>query len=215
VEPTGYIEKSDRVPSYWEKLCTQWAKMIQRYCRDTNCQDPPYLHNERANVGFIAAAAWAVGKIALEEYHSRRLSGGTASRARPDLWISRGGDSDLFEAKILKFGFPDNIGDAKSLLLEATEKVLSVKEPYPDPYNRRFALLVCAIGVRVRPTELLLPPAERCIAGLQSLAVDSIAWTIPRGMRRTPPDPGQRLRWEYPGAAILLRRVDRRRTRYA
>lgn len=205
--PCGYHEWSNRVPAYWPKLYKRWKAMIHKYCLATDYEDLPYHHIERSNVGFVAAAAWGVGKIALEEYHTTRVARRKTKSGRADLWISGGHDSDIFEAKILEFAAHGNLTHAKSLLGAASRQVRGVREPYEDPYKRRFALLFCTLSVRVCPGDDLLPPALDCIAALERIACDAIFWTIPPGLRGKHPHPGSRLRWEHPGAAVLIRQI--------
>jgi hypothetical protein len=73
-------------------------------CRDYNAQadgDSCFYHSERAQIGFLSAAAWLSGCVAIEEWYAQKTTGdGTRGRGRGDLWIRLGDFRLHIEAKL-------------------------------------------------------------------------------------------------------------------
>lgn len=129
----GYSPVPDH--PHWEVLLVEWMAMMQKY--HLVSKDLPYWHNERANVGILAAAAWRCGYVALEEYAEMKRNKKSETDAdeerdrlgRIDLWIGRPGDTDgeQIEAKLrwinisklstikskLQAGLKDAVDDAR------------------------------------------------------------------------------------------------------
>jgi hypothetical protein len=84
----------------WVDVFVHWRDMLEAYSHAAG--DQGWTWNERPQVGFLAAAVWRAGGVALTEYgvtkqaladRRRRCSG------RGDLWAQVGGASHLIEAK--------------------------------------------------------------------------------------------------------------------
>ena len=74
-----------------ERLLLQWQKVLAKAtARMKPYPDLPYWYNERANVGYVAQAASALGWAVLEEYTVDRGKGKQKAPGRADLWT---GDS--------------------------------------------------------------------------------------------------------------------------
>ena len=58
----------------WGKLQVTWQERVIKYCEDV-LDDSPWAYTERANVGMLAAAAWQLGGVALEEFQHPRSEG--------------------------------------------------------------------------------------------------------------------------------------------
>lgn len=71
----------------FEPLFEKWKELMVEYVRRCN-DDLPYWHDERTNVGFLAAAVWQSGGIAIEEYwvERRRQRKGKYKKGWCDLW---------------------------------------------------------------------------------------------------------------------------------
>ena len=88
----------------WRRLLQAWQASLSDYVRIAQGGDMgadlPYWYNERANVGFLVAAAWRLGGAAIEEYTVDKPRQGTKGRA--DLWlrVPRLGLECRFEAKV-------------------------------------------------------------------------------------------------------------------
>ena len=90
-------------------LFKEWTAVVLDYCQSQNYRDNPWWYNERATLSTLAAAAWRIGWVALEEFSTtkrakvpaRKTEREAASRGRCDLFIGRPRDGDQFaiEAK--------------------------------------------------------------------------------------------------------------------
>lgn len=83
-------------------LLKEWRKILARYTSQAD-MDLPYWHSERANVGFLAAAVWKSGGVAIEEYWTEREKKGKKPvKGWVDLWgkMKKGREFSL-EAKQL------------------------------------------------------------------------------------------------------------------
>ncbi len=89
----------------WEQLLGEWGAVLDRYMaqgQDMNAWvrqqggDLPYWHEkETTDLGFLAAAVWRLGGVALQEYEVTRLS----NKGAADLWFKLQGLSCQIEAK--------------------------------------------------------------------------------------------------------------------
>jgi len=59
-------------PGTWQRLLFHWCAVLNRYFEWEGEDDLPHWHNERAQIGFLAAAVWRMGGVALEEYCTDR-----------------------------------------------------------------------------------------------------------------------------------------------
>ena len=81
-----------------ERLLRGWTDVCWDYKRRVG--DLPWQHKERAQVGFLAAAAWRLKGAALEEWMADKFSHDGARRnGRGDLWIQLGARAWHIEAK--------------------------------------------------------------------------------------------------------------------
>jgi len=82
-------------------LFQKMKPIIERYINHTD-GDLPFFYNERANVGLLAAAAWAAGAACIEEYRTNKSHSSDIKKkvyGRGDLYISFGEEVLLIEAK--------------------------------------------------------------------------------------------------------------------
>jgi len=56
----------------WRLLVKRWADILNKYLKRENEEDIPQWHIERSHTGFLAAAVWTMGGVALEEYAVER-----------------------------------------------------------------------------------------------------------------------------------------------
>ena len=88
---------TDRLPRL-RPILEQWIRSIRRY--HTQMEDDHAWHyHERAQVGFLAAAAWLAGGVALEEWRSDKRAGVSSRKGRCDLYVYRKPFAGHFEAK--------------------------------------------------------------------------------------------------------------------
>ena len=77
----------------WSQVCTDYRTRVDG--------DLPWHYKERAQIGFLAAAAWRLKGAALEEWHTEKLSEGKSRKGRGDLWVQVSGGAWHIEAKLV------------------------------------------------------------------------------------------------------------------
>ena len=79
-------------------LLRAWADVCADYQRIVG--DLPWYYHERAQIGFLAAAAWRLGGVALEEWRTDKIShDGPSRNGRGDLWVQLKSGAWHIEAK--------------------------------------------------------------------------------------------------------------------
>lgn len=66
----------------------QWIVAVRRYNEQMEI-DHAWNYHERAHIGFLAAAAWLAGGVALEEWRTKKTSSKLAREGRCDLYVYR------------------------------------------------------------------------------------------------------------------------------
>lgn len=117
----------------WRSLLFHWRAVLNCYLEWEQDDDLPHWHNERAQVGFLAAAAWRMGGVALEEYRTDRADNKTTDVAkktpgRCDLYISVENLHCVIESKIewLTTYSPENAGQVEKKIRTAREQLSSL-----------------------------------------------------------------------------------------
>jgi hypothetical protein len=94
---------------FWMALAGKWESVLDSYIRKSYIneelhEDLPYWHSEKASTGFLAAAAWMSGAIAIEEFYTKRFDENTqkTSEGHCDLWVKYKDFSFSAEAKQLR-----------------------------------------------------------------------------------------------------------------
>ncbi len=182
-----------------------WNTLIGKYCQ-TQPNDLPYWYNERATLSMVAAAAWASGGIALEEYSSPKRAGprGDVGNGRADLWIRVGSLELGLEAKqawptivgaqrqdCVRGAMAEAVRDARCLPYSAAPQRAGVVFAVPDVAPKHFdAFAALEVVHQIRKTPH-----------------DFAAWWF-----SPPPWPRSPITsYRYPGVVLLGRFVSRRR----
>jgi len=66
----------------------RWFECIDRYNTVRGDNDTPYWHDEKANVGLLAAAAWMAEMVTLQQTQSRKQAEEGERNGRTDLMIA-------------------------------------------------------------------------------------------------------------------------------
>jgi hypothetical protein len=163
----------------FEPVGRKWLDIPRRY-RVGSGGDSMWDYHERAQTGFMAAAVWLAGGVALEEWRTdKKAYGGNSRHGRGDLWLCHKRLSMHVEAKYL------SIKLGRTAKSAARAVVLKLREASRDACH-----VPCARDER-RAGMLFVAPwfpqtsalvARRClvewlkqIQGLEALA---IAWTF-------------------------------------
>ncbi|MEQ1795340.1 MAG: hypothetical protein ABL970_14245 [Nitrospira sp.] len=101
-----YKSAGKRVPesAAWMCLVDHWRAVLNKYLSRIEEDDLPQWYNERSHTGFLAAAVWRMGGIALEEFSTSREHGNKSgvaelSSGQCDLYFSVENLNCLVEAK--------------------------------------------------------------------------------------------------------------------
>jgi hypothetical protein len=105
-----YINKDSEINNIeiFAPIIKNWRMVIDRYIKIHGNEDNPYWWNERANIGLLAAAAYATeGFCSLEEYQYEKGKSEeeqsvtkTVYAGRNDLYIANKDNEFYFEAKV-------------------------------------------------------------------------------------------------------------------
>jgi hypothetical protein len=200
-----YIKTSDALSSL-KPVLRKWAELVVRYPNAFAGEGACYWHNERANIGILAAAAWqAEGEkwVALEEYGTQKRHG----VGRCDLYIA-------------------NIANAKKTVSFAVEAKLAwqnigrrVRAPYQavsEKWGQAWAdtgelhrdeakhrILACFVVPRFPASEEGSVNVEEWRKGLvRNFPTDALAWAFPESSASLTSSRDNRI---YPGVCLLLR----------
>lgn len=216
--PDEALDRSGKLQKL-EPLLWSFVETVETYCRET--AQPPYWFNERASVSLMAAAAWRIGWIAIEEYVTRKVlaersdvNSPTDRHGRCDLFArSPAGTRFAFEAKHVA-GTPEKLRESLIVSLKAAREDASML--FATEADARVAL---AFAVPIFPVEMLDRPGAidaeiRKVVGAaeQGSLADAgkpliggprrstYAYTFPPGMRTTKGPAGK---FVWPGVMVI------------
>jgi hypothetical protein len=199
--------KSGAIP-HLRPVLQAWLDLQQRYVARSQYSDAAWIYGERASLSMLAAAAWAAGGIALEEFSTdkKRSSEGssvpvdTSAYGRCDLYIRMKSREYLIEAKP---SWPALRGDARSRVAKALSAATKdVKRNSTYKGARRLGAVLIAPHVTTEYVEDSSRLVRTFVEDLQSIERCVAAWFFPRATRRFEVTGDGR---SYPGAAVLIR----------
>ncbi len=88
----------------WLSLLDHWCAVLNQYLDGMEGDDLPQWYNERSHTGFLTAAVWRMGGIAVEEFstfreHNNSRNGEESSLGQCDLYFSLENLDCVVEAK--------------------------------------------------------------------------------------------------------------------
>ena len=108
--------------SIYEPLFRRWIDVQRRYAVQCEYDDFAHNYSERPQVGFVAAAVWLAGGVALEEWKTQKNGGEDACTGRCDLWFNLPGKGSYHaEAKHarLRIGHDSALENATKMMRKA------------------------------------------------------------------------------------------------
>lgn len=213
---SDFIIKNKRNFGHWATTLEEWTLAIDRYCRVTEGTDNPYWYNERANIGILAGAAWRSGKIALEEFQTKKIEvteDGTSEETpkkeksgRCDLWICDDKKSEHIEAKLK---WVNLLSENKRTFVEGCLDNAVSDACRISGIEELSGLGIAFIPVYVKATKVNeASPIEDAIHNsifeFSKIKCDIIAWSFPHQFRSYV---GERYGNHMPGVFMLIRRV--------
>lgn len=180
----------------------KWAWVINEYC-ESHSKDAPYYYSERSNVGLLAAAAWACGFGALEEYPCDRVWDDNESRGRSDLYLYDRQNGASVEAKQCWLGREGDAESVNVLLAEANRQVNANPEQI-----QRLALVFATphISADGLTEKALADFIEHAKTVVHESEAHLIGWVFPesKGLKFKAEDAyGKRRAW--PGVLVAIR----------
>lgn len=130
---------------HWASLFEKWLEGIDRYISLTE-GDVPYWYRERANVSFLAGAAWQCGWVAMQEFETEKQKPKGRNKAwkgRCDLFICSEDRADFVEAKYKWISLNSRT------LMEKLDKVL--EDAVSDAHDSKCRQDISAVGVAFIP----------------------------------------------------------------
>jgi hypothetical protein len=150
----------------------------QQYIDDSPKKDFPYWYSERPQVGFLAAAVWKCGGIALEEYGTNKTE--DDKRGRGDLFIKIGGKGFDCEAKRLwlRFSRSEDSEDLVGKILKDKNDGLKQAEINVKDHSSNGGLALCFVTPAIKgqtPEKDHYELLEKVIRSLKN-KVDAMVW---------------------------------------
>lgn len=179
----GYKVKQKRGMSHWSELMKHWILAIERYTKITGGIDAPYIYNERANTGVLAAAAWMAGWIALEEYQSEKAIGDAIlANGRVDLYLATQDTEEILEAKFrwICMGSNNLAGQVDETMSSAVEDARSSRADSELQALAAGFFPVYKSDQRVDDCDTLI---DETIAEFGRLRFDVMGWCFPAETR--------------------------------
>lgn len=196
----------------WEKLVKAWGVVLDRYLQQERESDIPYWNTERSLTGFLAAAVWISGGVALEEYATDRHEENhddqraTVSKGRCDLYIHL---EDLDCAIEAKQDWPsdsseENINRIRQQLKEADGQLDTLPK---DEDQASIGMAICwAVPILASDTQNEDVVLRQLAKSLKESADIVAIYHVPREERESladkdPDNDGRR----YPGVILVGR----------
>lgn len=199
----GYVVCEDERLRPLEMALGQFIQNLETYARICGWDDLPHFYNERATVGFMAAACWQTGLISIEEYATQKGQGLGERKGRCDLWASNHELSWGFEAKQR---FP-TVGTHDQTLIDALDAAKEDAEANNDA-DLNIGLTFFTPSV---PEDASREQVEELLRRMLKLAVQEkchgAAWWFPEKLMRHPSpqrsNPSETRLW--PGLLAVLK----------
>jgi hypothetical protein len=187
----------------------QWRKVLAAYAQAVP-GDLPWWYNETAAVGFLAAATWRAGGVAIVDFDNKRQSTERkrAIRGRCDLYLKHRESAFYAEAKQVFHWLDDTpdhsyaSDDIRRRLDEAAAQVSGLK---CDEDASLFALVFASPRLEVKHRDQLRPLLKHWVAAMRKVECTRRIEHIEHNASSTlTPDEDGLL---YPGTVLFVREV--------
>lgn len=171
------FEDAPGVPGF-KPVLRQWRKAIGRYNSQMG-DDFAWHYHERACIGFLAAAAWLAGGVALEEWREDKHAGAERRKGRCDLYLYSA-PCDLFiEAKHLWLPIgTDPKRSAAAVNRVAGMASRAAKELRCGRNQRRLGVAFVTPVIRASDKRVMTQTLDTFLTELLSVNYPAIAWTF-------------------------------------
>ena len=184
-------------------ILAKWIAVQQKYS-DQLPDEHSWNYSERASVGFLAAAVWQSGGVALEEWCTEKGAHKDTKRGRCDLFIHRGKHTFNIEAKHLWMAVTGNqlkkINRIERLLDKA---VTEAKRLRCSGGERRLAILFVAPFYRPCRHIGIPDQLQTVLKEMYKIGHSAIAWMFAKP-NTLKPDPKSNV---VQGIVLIIREV--------
>jgi hypothetical protein len=195
------LEALEEVFAAWPTILTDYANTVPG--------DLPWWYNETAAVGFLGAAAWRAGGVAIVEFDNDRREAGASYtfRGRCDLYLKLNGAAYYAEAKQTFHWLGDGpdhaeaIADIRRKLDEATAQAEALQR---EPDAGLLALVFASPRLEATHSDRLDTLLEHWRSAVQTIDCDAVFTHFYRLGERPLADEQGNL---YPGIALFVREV--------
>lgn len=152
IEGAAYIERLSALGmkrKIWEKLLRNWIKLMDKYLVAARGRgDLPYWNGEDANTSFLAAAAWKLGGVAIEQFYAERKKG--KSKGHSDLWIRFNGQKDFdFVAEAKRYDETIKLEKIKEKILNKLAEAEQNLKDLDERYKSKHLISICFVFPRI------------------------------------------------------------------
>lgn len=124
-----YREISQSTNHQFRTLLSNWFLVTKKYVEKLK-NDAPWIYGERASIGFVAAAVWKSGGVALEEYWAKKDGVREAGYVgRCDLYFKLGSTGFIAEAKKIHspFAVKESVGRIQTAMDQACSDTIGLR----------------------------------------------------------------------------------------
>jgi hypothetical protein len=141
--------------SWFRPILVRWVQVCETY-KERVKGDYCWHYNERAQTGFLAAATWLSGGVALEEWRTNKKGHtGEDRRGRGDLWVEYEKHQLHIEAKYARINRDGRKGSGMGKVNEMFDKARNDAAAIKYfPYERRIGVLFAAPTISGRKNDV-------------------------------------------------------------
>ena len=207
----GYHLKGKKGLDHWDALLEEWLLAHERYCRIMKDYDAAHWYKETPNVSILCAAAWRCGRIALQEFKTKKKVRGEESWVgRGDLWIctDTDGKEEFIEAKhkfVSLSGAKDKDGlpAIRTSMEEATEAANEARRGQ-GAETAALAVVFASVYAPKRSIDKIDQLIKEFCETIKSSAdYHALAWCFPKETRKLQGKKG----YYNPGIAMLVKNI--------
>lgn len=177
-----------RIPTF-KRLLAGWITVQRDYIQTMNQEDYPWNYHERACVGFLAAAAWSTGGVALEEWRTGKGPKADPRKGRCDLYVYRKNGYEFhIEAKHMWLP-AGRRPSATTIEKRLNEAVLAANDLH-CPRKEKLGVLFIAPYFNNKIKKDIPKRIADLLETVHSVPHSAIAWLIPDRVPIRPSDSG-------------------------